>query len=252
MCVCRPRNASRATLPGHWPCASLSSLWPCFLSPSSSSPAASTWWQTAPTSCLSPTVKPWWKTSLTWRSRTRPDSSSAPSPASRRHQCRYTRPTWLRAGANLWTPTLCLQTAATVRATRTLPSAPPHRPRRPCRPCRPHWPRLPHQSLTLDCCPNTPLTPSPVAVYLSAIVSTPGVTAAQRVPTTATTNTTKLYVAAQFIWTCASQNRTEEPPAAGEKKFTLSSRSNTEIRARMTVTHYTSVSVLYLTWQGIR
>lgn len=34
----RLRSVSRATLPGHWPCASPSSWWPCFLSPSSLSP----------------------------------------------------------------------------------------------------------------------------------------------------------------------------------------------------------------------
>ncbi|XP_013988489.1 sodium-dependent neutral amino acid transporter SLC6A17 isoform X2 [Salmo salar] len=38
----RLRSVSRATLPGHWPCASPSLWWPCFLSPSSSSPAIST------------------------------------------------------------------------------------------------------------------------------------------------------------------------------------------------------------------
>lgn len=42
LCVCRLRNASRATLPGHWACVSLSSSWPCFLSLSSSLPVTST------------------------------------------------------------------------------------------------------------------------------------------------------------------------------------------------------------------
>lgn len=148
LCVCRLRNASRATLPGHWPCVSLSSSWPCFLSLSSSSPVTSTWCQTAPTSSLSPTVKPWWRIYPIWRSRMRPGSSSVPNLV-RHRQCRHAGLTSPLEGTSPWTPTPCLPAAAMVQATKMLPSAPPP---------QLHQPHLSHRSRNLNCCwLHTPL-----------------------------------------------------------------------------------------------